>query len=249
MLSGARESADEPALCTRLPGTVAAGQQLESDQRALIAAAQGTGTAQAVIWESAPALVVGRMDCRLPQFSQAANAMANAGWPVTVRETGGSAVALVSAMLNLSVIVPWRARRPSLARGFGLLCEPIIACLQEYGIAAVTGAARGSFCDGRYNVLVGGRKIAGTAQRRVERPGGGALLAQATLLVAPDLELITRVVSAFYAEGGGGSTLPSVASITSLQQHVSGSGPLLVSQCAEFLVQAVDQALVAGSSE
>ena len=123
------------------------------------------------------------------------------------------------------------------------------ACLQEYGIAAVTGAARGSFCDGRYNVLVGGRKIAGTAQRRVERRGGGALLAQATLLVAPDLELITRVVSAFYAVGGGGNALPSVASITSLQQHVSGSGPLFVSQCAEVLVRAVDEALVAGSSE
>ena len=61
------------------------------------------------------------------------------------------------------------------------------------------------FCDGQYNLVIGGRKITGTAQRWLA-PGqdhGGAVLAQAMLLVAGDVDEGTRMASRFYKLAGG----------------------------------------------
>ena len=63
-----------------------------------------------------------------------------------------------------------------------------LALLAEHGLEGNYDFVPGSFCDGQYNLVIGGRKITGTAQRWLA-PGqdhGGAVLAQAMLLVAGD---------------------------------------------------------------
>ncbi len=83
--------------------------------------------------------------------------------------------------------------------------QPLLTLLAEYGLEGSYDFVPGSFCDGQYNLVIGGRKITGTAQRWLA-PGQdhqGAVLAQAMLLVAGDVDEGTRMASRFYELAGG----------------------------------------------
>jgi len=88
-------------------------------------------------------------------------------------------------------------------------------------VTGTTGAAPGAFCDGKYNVLVDGRKIAGTAQRCTRRGPGGALLAQAMLIVDADPAELTSAVARFYERAGSDRTFDARA-VTSLARCLAG---------------------------
>jgi lipoate-protein ligase A len=174
-----------------------------------------------LLWECERALVVSQLDALLPGFESAARASADGGWPVTVRKTGGSAVAIGPGVLNFSVIESWRGTPPALAHGLDLVCAPIIRALAQLGVTGTIGAAPGSFCDGKYNVLVDGRKIAGTAQRRTKKGDGGALLAHALILVGAAPVELTDAVQRFYARAGSDRRFDAGA-LTSLRERMGG---------------------------
>ena len=76
--------------------------------------------------------------------------------------------------------------------------EEIKASIRERGLDAGVGAVAGSFCDGRYNVTLDGRKLAGTAQRwRRNGAGRPVVLAHAALLVGAEREEMVEVVTTF----------------------------------------------------
>lgn len=173
--------------------------------------------ARTLVWESQPVLVVSPSDRQLPRFANAANASAIDGWPVAVRTSGGSAVPLGPGVLCYTVLNSWSGSPPALAHGYELVCKPIVGALAHFGLSATIGSAHGSFCDGKYNVLVNGRKIAGTAQRRTARADGGALLSHAAIIVDADPAVLTAVVSKFYERAGSDRKFIA-ASVTSLRQ-------------------------------
>jgi lipoate-protein ligase A len=181
-----------------------AAERLALEQTLLEEHAVSDRPRSVLLWECERALIVSQVDALLPGFEGAARASADVGWPVTVRKTGGSAVAIGPGVLNFSVIESWRGTPPALAHGFDLVCAPIIRALAQLGVTGTIGAAPGSFCDGEYNVLVDGRKIAGTAQRRTKRGDGGALLAHALILIDADPAELTGAVQSFYGRAGGG---------------------------------------------
>jgi lipoate-protein ligase A len=92
----------------------------------------------------------------------------------------------------------------SLESAYQNLCAPLLDTLLECGIRADVGRVDGSFCDGRYNLTVHGRKIAGTAQKWKSGPDGRrTVLSQAMLIVefsglAPGIAAINE----FYANLG-----------------------------------------------
>jgi lipoate-protein ligase A len=156
---------------------------------------------------------------------------------VTVRRTGGSAVALGPGVLNYSVVESWRGTPPSLAHGFDLVCTPIVRALAKLGLKGAIGPAPGSFCDGKYNVLVHGKKIAGTAQRRTKRGDGGALLVHALVLVDADPGALTGVVQRFYERAGGEQRFDATV-VTSLARQLPAiCAAELRKRTAESLVQ------------
>jgi lipoate-protein ligase A len=129
---------------------------------------------------TSPALVVGRGQA-VPH---------DAALPVAIRYSGGGAVLLDDGLLNLDVLLP--AGHPLLGGDLGAVFERIghawADALRDLGLADVTvhrgaGTARRRGSDrerllaaicyatiGRGEVLVGGRKLVGLAQRR-RRPG------------------------------------------------------------------------------
>jgi lipoate-protein ligase A len=195
-------------------GFANAAEQLAHEQTLLAEHASAERTPFASIWESEPALVVSQSDRHLPRFADAVREVENDGWPVSVRSTGGSAVPLAPGVVNVGLIASWNGDRPTLDAGFKQLCGPLIKALGSLGITAGTGRAPRSFCDGRWNILVASRKIAGTSQRQTSIGKRGAVLMHAAVMIDADPLLFTNVVARFYEVAGDPRLLDAEAVIS-----------------------------------
>jgi octanoyl-[GcvH]:protein N-octanoyltransferase len=181
---------------------VEVGDQLARELLELENAATADGPPRAFLWFGKQSLVASGSDVRSPRFHAAAAASAQTGWPVHVRSSGGTAVALTPGILNVALIRPWIRRRLALEAGFQMICALLVDAFADLDVAAGTGSVPAAYCDGRFNVLVGSRKIAGTSQRQANRGERGASLIHATILIDADLPAITRAVNFFYERAG-----------------------------------------------
>lgn len=158
-------------------------------EMALLDAVAAGGTASAVlVWQTKRSLVVPGWTANRAGFEAAAQRSAAAGWPVAVRATGGGATPQGPGILNLAVAFAASPRAGVSVRGsYEVICRPIASVLRGLGLRPAIGAVEGSFCDGAFNLALGGRKVVGTAQRWRRRASGGhAILAHALILVDGD---------------------------------------------------------------
>ncbi len=117
------------------------------------------------IWRNHRCLVVGKAVTRQPGFGKAREIFGQRQVPVVVRSTGGTVVPHGPGTLNVSVVRSIPSDERSVAASYNFLCGGIIHALGRVDVAAYVGAVPGSYCDGEYNIVVRGRKLAGTAQR------------------------------------------------------------------------------------
>ena len=201
-----------------------------------------SGQAVAHLWQAPQCLIVTRKDMRLPHYQSACEQLAAEGWPVHVRDSGGTAVPHGAGILNFSLLLP--RTTTDLGHYYQLLGTPLLALLAVYGLRGGYDFVPGSFCDGQYNLVIGSCKITGTAQRWLA-PGqdhGGAVLAQAMLLVAGDVDEGTRMASRFYELAGGELRfLPGTSTTLASCIGWQGSDSELVEQVQQRL-----QALLTG---
>ncbi|MGL6480688.1 lipoyl protein ligase domain-containing protein, partial [Aeromonas caviae] len=80
-------------------------QILAEEQRWLRECA-GDGEPRALLWQGPQCLIVTRKDTRLPRYQAACEQLAAEGWPVFVRDSGGTAVPHGAGILNLSLMLP-----------------------------------------------------------------------------------------------------------------------------------------------
>ncbi len=160
------------------------------------------------VWTNQRCLVVTKREQRLDGYAAAATASTARGWPVVLRDSGGTVVPHLPTTVLLTLILPRRAApEPRAEAVFECLGAPVIEALDTLGIAADYGAVPHSFCDGRFNLVANGRKIAGTAQRwRGGLPGhavrAGFVLAHLALYVAADMAAATDAVNTFLQAAG-----------------------------------------------
>jgi len=113
--------------------------------------------------------------------------------------------------LHLSLLLPrLLAPEPDTEQVYRLLAEPVREALTRVGVASVYGTIPRSFCDGRFNLVAGARKLAGTSQRWTGGLPGhpvrpGFVLAHLTLFVGGDMAEATRAVNRFLAEAAAGT--------------------------------------------
>ena len=167
-----------------------------------MASAARTGRAAAHLWRSEPGLVVPRSCTTLPGWPAAAQAHR-----VLVRASGGGVVPQGPGLLNLSLV--WCADAAAGAPSgteviYRALCDAIASALARLGIAAAPQAVRGSFCDGRFNLAVAGRKLVGTAQSWRRVAGEPVVLAHAVIVVDADPQALTEAANAFERDLGTG---------------------------------------------
>jgi len=191
------------------------------------AVARGESPPTLRLWENRRALVVGPGERQLPEFEAAFRRLSRDGWPVLVRDSGGSAVPHGPGILLLTLVLP-RRDVPwfSIESLYRALCAPLVLALDGLGVATAFGAAPGAFCDGRFNLVHRGRKLAGTAQLWRGAPAGGTggyAMAQALLAVDCDLAAAHAALNRFYELAGSDRRLDPRAS-TSVRACLDAGG-------------------------
>ncbi len=169
---------------------------------ALIALA-ANGQPAASVWQTAQGLVVPRTYLRSAQFQAVSEQFADAGWPVSVRHSGGGVVPQGAGIINVSLAYAVQGKPLDHAdTAYQLICHIISQSLLDYGIETRAQAVEGSFCDGRFNLATGPeshpRKVVGTAQVWRRQPGDGitgpyqVVLVHAIVLATADIDELTQ---------------------------------------------------------
>lgn len=163
-----------------------------AQEAAWMAQCAATGRPAAHLWAGAEGLVVPR------------NVTAAPGWAaadktgVQVRASGGGLVPQGPGVLNLSLVWPAPSAEPQGTDAvYAALCGELAAALERLGVQARAQPVQGSWCDGRWNLAAGGRKLVGTAQawRRVQ--GRPVVLAHAVIVSSADPAALTARANDF----------------------------------------------------
>lgn len=194
----------QKGLCCITPMPVQEGLAIE--QRLLEQVASGQSRFGYSIWRSQQALVVPRSATHRQGFDLASKYCESKGWPVVVRSTGGEMTPQTSGFINLSMVVSRKGEKIGIRESYSLICQPLLHWLEALGIHAYCSSVEGAFCNGEFNLVVNGKKIAGTAQRRkrikVQRLTGQeedtAILLHAVILCDEGLERIWKISNEFY---------------------------------------------------
>ncbi|WP_133065849.1 lipoate--protein ligase family protein [Mameliella alba] len=163
------------------------------------------GRSAALLWSSeSPALVLPAALMRSSQVQAAATLAERAGIPVVTRRSGGGIVPQGPGTLNLALVFP-APPGFQLEDGYRLICNALAEALTRFDIRSSTGACAQSFCDGTWNVLVEGRKLAGTAQRWRSTRSGPIVLAHAAILLTRPDTVHWRVMNQLHRAAFSGS--------------------------------------------
>lgn len=170
----------------RLEAPIAGPQQMVDGDLALLTRVMGRQQPGVFwrCWQNRHCLVTPRHWSRLPRF---AHAVMDCPLPVALRASGGSAVAHGPHILNLSMVWLVEGDQPAgIEDGYRRLAAPILAALSDLGVDAGMARVAGAHCDGGFNLVQDGRKLAGTAG--LIRPAGNwrGLLLHACLALAED---------------------------------------------------------------
>lgn len=186
-----------------------------------------------LLWRAPRALVVGRSDTRLPDFANAVDRLVAEEWPVLVRRSGGSACPISKGTLQIALA---RAVFPgtTIDAAYIELASLIRTVLESYGLKAATRKKSSSFCPGRYDISVNGRKIAGLSQHWRQCNGRLTVTTAATMIVEEYPEEIANVVNLFYRLAGGTERC-STSAVGALRQDLPVDGtfdaPLMEDLC------------------
>jgi len=171
-----------------------------------------------LLWRAPPALIVGRRDTGLPDFANAVDRLVAEGWPVLIRRSGGSACPISRGTLQITL-----ARTvftgTTIDAAYIEMTNLIRTVLESYGLEAATGRTSSSFCAGRYDMSVDGRKVAGLSQHWRQRNGHFTVTTAATVIVEEDPGEIAHVVNLFYRVAGSAERC-STSAIGALRQDL-----------------------------
>ncbi|RMQ99155.1 lipoate--protein ligase family protein [Pseudomonas syringae group genomosp. 7] len=178
-------------------------QGLQAEQDLLASVCTGVTDHGLLFWRpNDRALVMPRRMSRLPGFAEASETLADNGWPVLLRETGGEPVPQSSATVNIALVYAQPHNdvdRDRIETAYLRLCQPILDLLEHLGGQASLGEVPGAFCDGRFNVNLNARKMVGTAQRWRQSRGGTrpVVLAHGALLLYDERLQMAGAVNRF----------------------------------------------------
>lgn len=176
---------------------------LKAEQDLLALVCSGEVDSGLLMWRpNDRALVMPRRMSRLPGFVEASETLADSGWPILLRESGGEPVPQSSATVNVALVYAQPrsdADRDRIELAYRRLCQPILDALTGLGGAASLGEVEGAFCDGRFNVNLDGRKMVGTAQRWRQSQGGlrPVVLVHGALLLDDERREMVAAVNRF----------------------------------------------------
>jgi len=158
---------------------------------------------QVGLWATlTPGLVCPRRFQTKPNFDQTSEHLASLGWPVHLRTTGGGTVPQGPGVVNLAM--SFNAPPDfALEDGYRTLVAALTKGLSSTKADLLLGDVPGSFCDGKWNLAIDGKKVIGTAQRwRPDKGKGSRVLAHAMILTEDTFQAGTDAVATFHRRLG-----------------------------------------------
>jgi octanoyl-[GcvH]:protein N-octanoyltransferase len=150
------------------------------------------------VWTNDTCVVASRAQSVSPHFESARCLSEKAGWPVVVRRSGGSAVVHRAGIVNVSLRRILSPESQSwMTEGYEELLVILVAALGRFGAPCDYGPVVGAYCNGRYNLRSGGRKLAGTAACSFTAGGSRYGVFHASITVTGSLEDDLHAVGRF----------------------------------------------------
>lgn len=187
------------ALAPNVPIACGSGETAiaEDERRLDDLLGEGRAIDRVRLWTNSRCLVTTRRFARMDRFAEAAAASSARGWPVFVRASGGTTVVHRPGILNFSVYDIAPAEAIDITTRFEHFTRRLIAGFADVGVTAETGSIAGSYCDGRFNIVSGGQKIAGTACLVRKRGGRIGVLAHAAISIDGDTHADLAAITEF----------------------------------------------------
>ncbi|MFQ3191483.1 MAG: octanoyl-[GcvH]:protein N-octanoyltransferase [Paraglaciecola sp.] len=191
------------------------------------------------IWSAQQSIVVPKRMLSLASFAQASAKSAKEGWPVYARNTGGDATPQGYGVLNVSyAYAVMQQSKPSIKHAYHELCTPISDFISTLGYQPEYLSIPAAFCDGKYNIGVVGRKLAGTAQRwaaRKDEQKTTVLFAHALILVNANISKGTSAINRLFKYCGQEQSVEEEAHINMADLVCGRKNNQLINELAIFL--------------
>mgnify|MGYP001945237303 CR=1 FL=1 len=134
---------------------------------------------------------MGLDDTRAPFFHDGVQHYLDNGYTVGTRNSGGRSVANDLGVLNFSLILQ---NNLSGAENYMMFFNFLKDALKPLNLEFKVGQVDGAYCPGKFDISVNGKKVAGTAQRRI----GNRVLVGCYLSVNGDQNKRSQIISDFY---------------------------------------------------
>lgn len=151
-------------------------------------------------WTLEKTLVLGMKDLRIPHLRQAVSFLKEQKINTVVRNAGGLAVLLDQEVLNVSLIFPFgNNQHLSIEAAYEQYYQWFKHTFSTFGLSLIAGEVFNSYCPGTFDLSLSGKKIAGTAQRRLK----DATAVMAYLSIAGNQQKRGKLIQTFYQNGLG----------------------------------------------
>ena len=201
------------------------------------ATARGQRYLHVSLWQSEQAIILPSGMSRREGIAAASQFSGRSGWPVYERDTGGDVTPQFGGVVNISMGFALYGEQRNIAAAYGRLTDPLIAFLKsEHGIDAYLASVKGAFCDGSHNLVVAGKKLAGTAQRwRLVKQGADQMpatgvLGHIVLLCGGELSGALSATNSFFEAAGIDRRIDPAVHVTLADLVREGSEPADVSR-------------------
>jgi len=146
------------------------------------------------LW-STHGVILGKVDTLLPDFEKGLKVLNKANVKTLIRKAGGLAVVCDDGILNLSIL--YSKHHPligGLNESYDFGVELMKHLLHEIHLPIESGEIKNSYCPGKYDLSVNGKKIAGMAQYRTK----DAVMLMITLCVNGSQKSRCDLIKGFY---------------------------------------------------
>ena len=134
---------------------------------------------------------MGLDDTHAPFFHEGVEHYRKHGYGVSTRNSGGRSVANDLGVLNFSLILQ---NDKGASENYMMFYHFLKEALKPLGLTFDVGQVDGAYCPGKFDISINGKKVAGTAQRRI----GKRMLVGAYLSVNGDQNKRSQIISDFY---------------------------------------------------
>lgn len=170
------------------------------------------------LWSGPAALVAPRHFARKPEF---AAAVEESPIPVAIRASGGTVVLHGPAFINITYIVArTKGSDLNVDRLYAAFGDIAMGALERLGIVAGFERVSRAYCNGRHDIAVAGRKLAGTAAMVRRCAAFDAHLVHATLRLTPVPGEIAAITA--FERKLGLNPAYDERSLTSLAEELAG---------------------------